>query len=66
LTRGILASDPYLMASSGAVSVGMTLAKYRLDRKNARGESPWSYLLSLRDDITPRRATKDLILMTLS
>jgi len=46
--------------------VGFTLAKYRLDRKNLRGESPWSYLLSLRNDITPRRATKDLITLSLS
>jgi hypothetical protein len=65
-THGILASDPYLLAGSGSVSVGLALAKYRLDRTNLRGESPWSYLLSLRSDITPRRATKDLLTLSLS
>jgi hypothetical protein len=64
--RAILPTNPYLLAGAGVLSVGFTLAKYRLDRKNLRGESPWSYLLSLRNDITPRRATKDLITLSLS
>lgn len=64
--RAILPTDPYLLAGAGVLSVGFALAKYRLDRKNTRGESPWSYLLSLRSDITPRRATKDLITLSLS
>jgi hypothetical protein len=64
--RSILPTDPYFLVSNGVVAAGFALAKYRLDRKNLRGESPWSYLLSLRNDITPRRATKDLLTLSLS
>src|SRR5580658_478699 len=66
VARSILPTDPYFLASNGVVAAGFALAKYRLDRKNLRGESPWSYLLSLRNDITPRRATKDLLTLSLS
>jgi hypothetical protein len=65
-TQHVLPNNPYLIAGSGVVSVGFALTKYLLDRQNALDESPWSYLLSLKREITPESANKSLISLSLT
>lgn len=63
---GLSSTNPYVLAGTGALVLCGALVKSTLDRKAARAESPWAYLLSVRRNFKAQRVAREIILLNLN
>jgi hypothetical protein len=63
---GLDSTNPYVLAGTGALVLGGALVKSTLDRKAARAESPWAYMLSIRERFKARSTAREILRLNLN